>query len=96
MSDLSGSSRLQVLFEVALQDYEKQTGISLIKHPLAEKLQNCDSVEFVTAVLHERMQAFSIVRENDNISKSVEKAVLVLYKFSAAATFGQDIGPVRP
>ena len=39
MSNQSGSPHLQVLFETALQDYEKQTGIALDKHPLAEKLQ---------------------------------------------------------
>jgi hypothetical protein len=43
------SSHLKVLFEAALQDYERQTGIALAKHPLAERLQECDSVESITA-----------------------------------------------
>ena len=94
MSDQS--SRLQVLFEAALQDYETQTGIALANHSLAEKLQNCDSVESVTAVLCEQTQAFSEFREKDKVLKPLKNAVSVLYKLSAAADFGQAIGLVRP
>ncbi len=45
MGDQLESSRLQVFLEAALEDYEKQTGIALIKHPLAERLYDCDSLE---------------------------------------------------
>jgi hypothetical protein len=96
MSDQSGSSHLQVLFEAALQDYEKQTGIALAKHPLAEQLQNCDSVESVTAVLREQTQAFSEFRGKDKILKPLKNVVSVLYKLSATAGLGQAIGLVRP
>ena len=96
MSDQSASSHLQVLFEAALQDYEKQTGIALAKHPLADKLQNCDSVESVTAVLHEQTQAFSEFRGKDKVLKPLKNAVSVLCKLSATADFGRDIGLVRP
>jgi hypothetical protein len=44
---------LQVIFEAVMQDYEKQTGITLAKHPLASPLQNCDSVDSVAAALDE-------------------------------------------
>jgi hypothetical protein len=90
MSDQS--SRLQVLFEAALQDYEKQTGIALANHPLAEKLQNCDSVESVIAVFHEQTQAFSEFWGKDKVLKPLKTAVSVLYKLSTAADFGQPIG----
>ena len=96
MSDQSASSHLQVLFEAALWDYEKKTGIALAKHPLADRLQNCDSVESVTAVLHEQTQAFSEFRGKDRVLKPVRKAVSVLCKLSATANFGQKIGLVRP
>jgi hypothetical protein len=95
MSDQSGPPRLQVLFEAALQDYEKQTGIVLAKHPLAEQLQNCDSVESVTAVLSEQTQAFSDFRGSDKILKPLKSAVSVLHKLSATADLGQPIGLVR-
>jgi hypothetical protein len=96
MSDQSGLSRLRVLFETALQDYEKQTGIALAKHPLAEQLQNCSSVESVTAVLREQTQAFSEFRGKDKVMNPLKNAVSVLYKLSAVAELGQAIGLVRP
>ena len=99
MSGHLGSSRYQELFVAAVHNYEMRTGIALIQHPLAEKLQNCDSVESVTAVLRENMQAFSGFRENDKVLRRVENAVSVLYQFSArtaTTNFGHDIGLVRP
>ena len=94
MSDPSGQSHLQVMFEAALRDYEKQTGIALAKHPLAEQLQNCDSVESVTAVLREQTQAFKEFRGNDKVLKPLKMAVSVLHKLSATPNFGQDVGLV--
>jgi hypothetical protein len=38
MSEQPEPSRLQALFQAALEDYEEQTGIALAKHPLAEQL----------------------------------------------------------
>ena len=97
MSDQPGSSHILVLFEAALRDYEKQTGIELLKHPLAEMLQNCDSVESVTAVLGEKIQAFSgSFQEKDKVLKPAKKIVSILYKLSITADFGQDVGLVRP
>ena len=96
MSDQSSSSHLKVLFEASLQDYEKQTGIALAKHPLADRLQNCDSVDSVSAVLHEQIQAFSEFREKDKVLKPLKNAVSVLCKLSAHANIGRDIGLVRP
>jgi hypothetical protein len=85
-----------VLFDAALHDYQNQTGIALAEHPLAEKLQNCDSVDSITAVLCEQTQALRGFQENDKVLKPLKKAVSVLYKLSAAANFGQDIGLVCP
>ena len=44
-------SRALRVFEAVLRDYEKQATITLVKHPLAEQLQNRDSVESVIAFL---------------------------------------------
>ena len=96
MADQSRSSRLQVLFDAALQDYQNQTGIALDKHPLAERLKNCDSVESVTALLREQAQAFREFREKDKVLKPLKKAVSVLHKLSSTANFGQDMSLVRP
>ena len=95
MTNQLGLSHPQVLFEAALQDYEKKTGVVLAKHPLAEKLQNCDSVESVIAVLCEQTQAFSEFQENDKVLKPLKKVVSVLFKLSAIGRFGYDVGLVR-
>jgi hypothetical protein len=96
MSDQSGSSHFQVLFESALQDYERQTGITLAKHPLAEQLQTCQSIGSVTTLLQEQARAFNKFRGNDKTIKSIESAVSALSRVSATASLGQAIGMVRP
>jgi hypothetical protein len=96
MDEQPGPSCLRALFEAALEDYEKKTGIALAKHPLAEQLQNCVSVESVTDVFREQIQAFSEFRGKDKIMKLLKNSVSVLYKLTAAANLGRDIGLVRP
>jgi hypothetical protein len=99
MSDQSGPPRLRLLFDAALQDYEKQTGIELVRHPLSEVLQSRDSVDSVTSVttvLWEQTQAFSKFQGTDKVKKLLKNVVSVLYKLSAAADFGRAIGLVRP
>ena len=91
MSDHSASSHLNVLFEAALQDYERQTGIALAKHPLAERLQECHSVESITAVLHEQTQAFNEFRGKEKVMKLLEKVVSILCKLSASAKLGEVV-----
>jgi len=84
-----------VLFEAALQRYEEQTKMPLAKHPLAEQLQNCDSVDSVIAVLQDQARAFSEFRGSDRIMKSLKSIVSALSMLSAAANFGHSIGMVR-
>ena len=94
MGDQSGSSRFQELFESALQDYEHQTGISLPKHPLAQQLQTCNSVESIIAVLHQQVNAFSEFRGSDKVMKSLKNIVSVLCRLSATADLGDAVGLV--
>jgi len=96
MSDQSGLSRFQALFDAALQDYETKTGIALDKHPFAEELQSCDSAESVTAVLNNQTQAFNEFLGRDKVLKPLKNTLTILHKLSAAANFGHDIGLVRP
>jgi hypothetical protein len=95
MSDQSASSHLNVLCEAALQDYERQTGIALAKHPLAERLQECHSVESITAVLHEQTQAFNEFRGKEKLMKLLKNVVSILYKLSACAKLAEVIGVVH-
>ena len=93
MSD-RGSSNLRVLFEAALDDYKQQTGIELAKHPLAERLQDYNTVESVTAILREQAQDFREFREKDKVLKPLKKVLTVLHRLSSAANFVQDDGMV--
>jgi fungal STAND N-terminal Goodbye domain len=82
MSDLS-SSMLQPLFDTALRDYEKQTGMKLIEHPLARQLENCNSVESIIALLQEQARAFTeFRREDDKVMKPLKRVVHVLHAIS--------------
>ena len=95
MSDEPGSSRFRDLFVSALQDYENQTGISLAQHPLAERLQNCDSGDSLTAVLQEQARAFHEFQGNDRIMKSLKSTLSILSKLSVVTTtFGDAFGLV--
>ena len=87
-----GSSRFQVLFEDAFREYESQTGETLTNHPLAEKLQSCDSVESITAVLCEQIETSREIRGKDRILKPLKKVLSVLHKLSSDS----DLGLVRP
>ena len=80
-----------------MKDYEEKTGIALDKHPLAEQLQSCGSVESVAAVLREKTQGFSQFRDKDKVLNSLKKVLSVLHTLSAGASLSQDmIGLVRP
>jgi fungal STAND N-terminal Goodbye domain len=82
MSDPS-DSMLQSLFDTALRDYEEQTGMKLIEHPLARQLENCNSVESITAVIQEQARAFTeLRRDEDKVMKPLERVVQVLHMLS--------------
>jgi hypothetical protein len=67
--------------ELALQDYERQTGIALVNHPLAKQLGDCRSVKSVVAVLRDRAPvAFN--GDGDRIVKVLERVVSVLHELS--------------
>ena len=96
MNDHSGSLQLRALFDTALEDYKQQTGIELAEHPLAERLHDGITVEFVTAILYEQAQDFKEFREKDRVLKPLKKVLTVLHRLSSAANFAQDVGLVCP
>ena len=85
-----------MLFEAALEDYKQQTGIELAKHPIAERLQDCHSVESVTDILREEAQDLNKFREKDKVLKPLKKVLTVLHRLSSVADFAQDVGLVCP
>ena len=91
----SKSPRIQALFEPALEAYEKKAGVSLAQHPLAIKLQSCDSVEAITDLLQDQAQAFGHLQGSDKIMKSINITVLILSKNSSATSLADAFGLVR-
>jgi hypothetical protein len=91
MSDESSSPYFRALFEAALQDYENQTSITLAKHPLAEQLQTCDSVENIIALFPQDLSEF---RGDDKLTKLLKSVVSILCAISITAKLGRFIGLV--
>jgi hypothetical protein len=90
----SGSARFHMLFESALQAYEKKTGIKLAEHPLAIQLQRCDSVDDITALLQGRAEAFNDFQGSDRIMKSIKTTVSILTPLSDALILADTVGLV--
>jgi hypothetical protein len=91
----TSSLPFQLLFNAALQDYANQTGIKLDEHPLAQQLDDCDSVDSITSVLQEHARKFHEFRgEDGKIMKSLKCAVHVLYTLSTSTALGEGIGLV--
>ena len=82
----STSSNFQVIFENALKTYKKCTKTDLLKHPLADRLQACDSSSSILTVLQELNES---QRSN---TKWLEPTVNVLHTFSN--TLGEGVGSV--
>ena len=84
MSEPSGSI-LRPLFDAALHNYEEQTGMKLIDHPLARQLESCNSVESITAVLQEQAQSFTEFRRDDGkVMKPLKRVVHVVHALSTS------------
>jgi len=101
MSGRSGSSRLWDLLEAALVDYKQQTGIDLAKHPLADRLQDCNSVENVIAILREQAQDFKKFQEKDKVLKPLKNVLTILHllssvPLSSVPRIAHHVLPVRP
>ncbi len=93
MTYQSESARFQeALFGPALRAYEKKAGVSLTQHPLAIKLQSCDSVEAITGLLQCQAQAVKDLQGSD---KSLKTTVSILSKLSSATCLADAFGLVR-
>jgi hypothetical protein len=95
MTDQPVSSRLRTLFELALEDYEITTKISLANHPLAQNLENCHSVESITTLLQDQARTFGGFHGRDRMMKSIRSTAPFLYKLSTTAALGDGIGLVH-
>jgi hypothetical protein len=95
-SSLSSASSFQGLFNAALTDYENQTGTKLLEHPLAKRLEACDSVDSIIAIFQEEAQVFRKFNDDGKIMKSIKSSVGVLYTLSNSTLLGEAAGLVHP
>jgi len=95
MAHQSESARSQTLFGPALEAYEKTAGVSLTQHPLAIKLQSCDSVDAITGLLQDQAHAFRNLQGSHRIMKSLKTTVSILSKLSSAASRADALDSVR-
>jgi hypothetical protein len=97
ISDMSqpSSTTLQSLFDAALQDYKDKTGTSLIDHPFAKQLEECESVSSITSILQEQARSICEFRENDGeFMKALNSSVDVLCAPSISSALNEAIGLV--
>ncbi|KAH9969235.1 hypothetical protein BJV74DRAFT_799388 [Russula compacta] len=77
------SSNFQFIFDAALADYLKQTGVDLIKYPFAEKLQNCQSADAIIELFQNKANQFKDYRDgNSKLIDCLNPVVKVIHSFS--------------
>jgi hypothetical protein len=92
----SPSASFLLFFNAALKDYQNQTGMSLVDHPFAKQLEECNSVDSISSLIQENAQRFRDFRgEDSRIMESLKRAVHVVHTFSASTVLGEGIGLVR-
>jgi hypothetical protein len=89
----STSSNFQLIFDNALKAYTKRTKKDLLKHPLADRFQACDSATSILSVLQEEVQKLNYSqRSNERLTKWLDPTVKVLHVFTE--TLGEGVGLV--
>jgi len=90
------SPELKSLFEAALDQFEKRSGINLLQHQIIDKLVNCQTADSVVDVLQEEAQAFRNFRGDDGkLMTWLKRTVNVLHILSTSSILGEGIGLVR-
>jgi fungal STAND N-terminal Goodbye domain len=85
-------SGLESIFDAALTQYAKQTGIDLTKCSFANKLHNCGSPDAVIQLLEEHTQDFKIFRDRGSkLVKWLRPLVQVVYLVSGVFSQTTDI-----
>ena len=90
----TSSTNFEAIFTAALEVYKKQTKKDIVFHPLAAKLQSCDSPSAILAVLQAQVQAFDQSQStNEKLTAWLDPTVNVLYAFSG--TLNSTLGLVN-
>ncbi|KAF8501749.1 hypothetical protein F5888DRAFT_1875370 [Russula emetica] len=83
------SSNFQVIINDALDTYRKRTMKDLLTHPLAVRLQACDTSAAILSILREQIHGLDRSRSSaERWSKWLDPTVNVLFAFSATIEAG--------
>jgi hypothetical protein len=94
---INSSPELKLLFEAALNEFEKRVGTNLVQHHIIDKLVNCDSADSVIDVIQEQTQheAFRNFRGDDGkLMTWLRRTVSVLYTLSTSDVLCEGISLV--
>lgn len=79
----TSSPSFQSILNSALDSYARQTGIDLLKHPSADKLQSCTSSEHILQLFQDRETAFKDYRDKHRkFINCLRPVVQVVHAFS--------------
>src|SRR5579863_9903720 len=96
-STTSTTSNFEALFDAALAKYTKQTGKDLRNHPLALKIDQCDSAESILTIFQEQAQEFDEFRnDNSKLIKWLQPVVTGLYTLSTSSALSDGVNHVGP
>jgi len=88
-SAVSSSSKFSVLISSALDTYRKRTKKDLLTHPLAARLQACDTPSAILTILREQIHGLGESQSSiERWSKWLDPTVNVLFAFSATIRAG--------
>jgi len=83
----------QSILDAALDNYYKQTGIDLTKHPSTEQLENCHSPDDIVKLFLEREAEFKSYRDKyHTLINGLRPVVKVVHAF--AGILGEAAGLV--
>jgi hypothetical protein len=92
-SSSSSSSNFQLIINNALDAYKKRTKNDLLAHPLAVKLQSCNTPNAILAVLQQQIGEVDQSRSSDDRwTRWLDPTVNVL--FALSETLGEGVGLV--
>ena len=91
----SPTSNFDLIFDTAVDEYKRLTGLDLRTHPLAAAFDVCNSPDIIVTIFRKQAQAFGRFRKGDGkLLTWLDPTVQVL--FALSATLGEGIGLVSP
>ena len=79
----TSSSSFQPIFDAALSDYAKKTGIDLATYPFAQTLQNIQSADAIIDLFQDKAKQFSTYRDgNRKLIDCLKPVVQILHTVS--------------